>query len=52
MLVLTYNGGVLNGSVSYIHVTFAGHGAGSFFVTFYDAFADPPVTGFGDFTID
>jgi hypothetical protein len=52
MLVLTYNGGVLNGSVSYIHVTFAGQGAGSYFATFYDALADPPVTGFGNFTID
>ncbi|MGD0251935.1 MAG: Ig-like domain-containing protein, partial [Verrucomicrobiota bacterium] len=52
MLVLTYSRGVLAGSVSYIQTTFTGQGMGSLFVTFYDAFADPPVTSFGNFTID
>jgi hypothetical protein len=52
MLVLTYNSGVLAGSVSYIHLSFAGQGTGSFFETFYDATADPPVTRFGNFNID
>ncbi|MFZ0828083.1 MAG: Ig-like domain-containing protein [Verrucomicrobiia bacterium] len=51
MLVLTYNGGVQAGSVAYIQITFTGQGAGSFFVTFYDALADPPVAGYGDFGI-
>jgi hypothetical protein len=51
MLVLTYNGGVLAGSVDYIQITFTGQGVGSFFVTFYDAQADPPVTDYGDFSL-
>ena len=51
MLVLTYSGGVEAGSVSYIQTTFTGQGVGSFFVTFYDGSADPPMNGFGNFTI-
>ena len=51
MLVLTYSGGVEGGSVSYLQTTFTGQGTGTFVVTFYDASADPPVTGSGDFTI-
>jgi hypothetical protein len=52
MLVLTYSGGVEAGSVSYIQTAFTGQGMGSFFVTFYDASADPPVTNSGDFTLE
>ena len=51
MLVLTYSGGVEAGSVSYIQTTFTGQGIGSFFVTFYDASADPPATNSGTFVI-
>jgi hypothetical protein len=51
MLVLTYNGGVLAGSVAYIQITLTAQGTGGFFVTFYDALADPPVTDYGDFSI-
>jgi hypothetical protein len=51
MLVLTYSGGVEAGSVSYIQTTFTGLWLGDFFVTFYDASADPPVTSFGNFTV-
>ena len=52
MLVLTYSGGVDVGSTSYIQTTFTSPGTGSLVVTFYDASADPPVTSFGNFTID
>jgi hypothetical protein len=52
MLILTYNGGVENRSVSYIQTTFTGQGTGTFFVTFYDASGDPPVTSFGGFTLE
>ncbi len=51
MLILTYSGGVEAGSVSYIQTTFTGLWLGDFFVTFYDASADPPVTSFGNFTV-
>ncbi len=52
MLVLTYSGGVEAGSVSYVQTTFAGQETGDYFMTFYDASADPPVTSFGNFTIE
>ncbi len=51
MLVLTYSGGAEAGCVSYIQTSFTGQGIGSFFVTFYDASADPPVTNSGNFTV-
>jgi len=51
MLVLAYNGGVLAGSVAYFQITFTSQGAGSYFVTYYDALADPPVGDYGDFAI-
>jgi hypothetical protein len=52
MLVLTYSSGVQAGSVSYIQTTFTGQGMGDIFVTFYNASADPPVTSFGNFTLE
>ena len=52
MLVLTYSSGVQAGSVSYIQTTFTAQGMGDIFVTFYDASADPPVTSFGNFTLE
>jgi hypothetical protein len=52
MLVLTYSGGVEAGSVSYIQTTFTGQGTGSLFVTFYNGSANPPVTSFGNFTVE
>ena len=51
MLVLTYNSGVLAGSVSYVQTTFTAQGMGNSFVTFYDASADPPVTSSGSFAV-
>jgi hypothetical protein len=51
MLVLTYTGGVQAGSVAYIEITFTSQGAGSFFVMFYDALADPPTADSSDFSI-
>ncbi|MGD0745805.1 MAG: Ig-like domain-containing protein, partial [Verrucomicrobiota bacterium] len=52
MLVLTYSGGVQNGSTSYIQTTFTGQGMGDFFMTFYGAPASPPSTNSGNFTLN
>ncbi len=51
MAILTYNSGVLAGSVAYIQITFTTQGAGNFLVTFYDASADPPSIDYGDFSL-
>jgi hypothetical protein len=39
------------GSVAYLQITFGSQATGNFFVTFYDASADPPTSGYGDFNL-